>query len=90
VDLDRYVGTYTGGLGGNESVVVHWKGGIATMGLPTDDPRGALGVLRHVEGDTFRRVDDDGELGSEVIFDTDDQGLVVRMRTPPNFRTRVR
>ena len=90
VDLDRYVGTYAGGLGGNESVVVHWKGGIATMSLPTDDPRGALGVLRHVEGDTFRRLDDDGELGSEVIFETDDQGLVVRMRTPPNFRMRVR
>jgi CubicO group peptidase (beta-lactamase class C family) len=90
VGFARYVGTYTGGLGGNESVIVNWKGSIALLSLPTDDPRGSLGVLRHVEGDTFRRVDRDGELGTEVIFETDAEGRVTRMLTPPNFRTRVR
>jgi hypothetical protein len=89
VDFDRYVGRYVRGMGASETAVVRWKGGIATLGLPTDNPRRSLTVLRHVEGDTFRRVRTNGELGSEVIFDTDDQGRVIRMRSPINYSTRV-
>jgi CubicO group peptidase (beta-lactamase class C family) len=89
VDFDRYVGRYINGMGASETAVVHWKSGIATLRLPTDNPRGSLTELRHVEGDTFRRVRDDGELGAEVIFDTDDQGRVVRIRSPINYSTRV-
>ena len=88
-DPTRYMGTYTGGLGGSETVVVQWKGGIATLSLPTDNPRQSLSELTHVEGDTFRRRGNDGEPGTEVIFETDDQGRVFRMRTPLNYRTRV-
>lgn len=89
IDPARYMGTYTGGLGGSETVVVRWKGGIATLSVPTDNPRQSLSELRHVEGDTFRRVGSDGEPGTEVIFETDGQGRVFRMRTPLNYRTRV-
>ena len=76
VDPKRYMGTYTGGLGGSETVVVRWKGSIATLSLPTDNPRQSLSELTHVEGDTFRRLGNDGELGTEVIFETDDEGRV--------------
>lgn len=89
VEFDRYVGRYVRGMGASETAVVRWKGGIAMLRLPTDDPRGSLTVLRHVEGDTFRRVRSNGELGGEVIFDTDDQGRVIRMRNPINYSTRV-
>ena len=89
IDPTRYMGTYTGGLGGSETVVVRWKGGIATLSLPTDNPRQSLSELTHVEADTFRRRGNDGELGTEVIFETDEQGRVFRMRTPLNYRTRV-
>ena len=89
VDPKRYMGTYTGGLGGSETVVVRWKGSIATLSLPTDNPRQSLSELTHVEGDTFRRLGNDGELGTEVIFETDDEGRVFRMRTPLNYRTRT-
>jgi len=89
VDTKRYMGTYTGGLGGSETVVVRWKGSIATLSIPTDNPRQSLSELIHVEGDTFRRLGNDGELGTEVIFETDDEGRVFRMRTPLNYRTRT-
>ena len=89
IDPTRYMGTYTGGLGGSETAVVLWKGGIATLSLPTDNPRQSLSELTHVEGDTFRRRGNDGELGTEVIFETDEQGRIFRMRTPLNYRTRV-
>jgi CubicO group peptidase (beta-lactamase class C family) len=89
IEPDRYLGTYTGGLGGGETVVVRWRGGIATINLPTDDPGGSLTELRHVEGDTFRSVRDGGELGNEVVFEAGADGRIYRMRTPLNFRTRV-
>jgi hypothetical protein len=86
-DYEKYLGTYTGGLGGDETVVIPWKGGIGTIGLPSDSP--SVRALQYVEGDTFRRVGGDGQPGSEVIFDTDADGRVIRMRTPLNYRTRV-
>lgn len=87
VDYARYVGTYSGGLGGDETVVIPWRGGIGTMSLPSDNP--SVSILIHVEGDTFKREEREGRPVSEVIFDTDDEGQVIRMRTPLNYRLRV-
>ncbi len=89
VDYDEYVGQYVRGLGASETAVVHWKGGIAMLGLPTDDPRGRLQKLQHEDGDTFRQVDGDGELGARVIFDRDPQGRITRIRNPTNYAKRV-
>ena len=86
VDYGKYVGTYTGGLGGDETVVLPWQGGIGTLGLPSDSP--SVRALEHVEGDTFRRAGSEGP-GGLVIFDTDEAGRVIRMRTPLNYRNRV-
>ena len=90
VEFDKYVGRYIRGLGASEVAVVPWKGTIAMLTLPTDNPRRSLQVLRHIEGDTFRRVLDDGSLGRHVYFDTDDQGEVIRVRNPINYARRVR
>jgi CubicO group peptidase (beta-lactamase class C family) len=87
VDYSKYLGTYTGGLGGDETVVVRWRGGIGTIGLPSDNP--SVRALEHVEGDTFKRAGSEGGPGSQVIFDTDENGQVVRMRTPLNYRNKV-
>lgn len=86
VDYEKYLGTYTGGLGGDETVVVRWRGGIGTIGFPSDNP--SVRALEHVEGDTFRRAGSDSP-GSRVIFETDEDDRVIRMRTPLNYRNRV-
>ncbi len=86
VDFEKYMGTYTGGLGGDETVVLPWRGGIGTIGLPSDSP--SVRALEHVEGDTFRRAGSEGPTGL-VIFETDEDGRVTRMRTPLNYRNRV-
>jgi len=88
VDFEKYLGTYTGGLGGDETVVIRWRGGIGTIGLPSNNP--SVRALEYVEGDTFRRVGGEGRPRTEVIFDTDEDGRVTRMRTPLNYRNRVR
>ena len=89
VDYDEYVGQYLRGLGASETAVVHWKGGIAMLGLPTDDPRGRLRRLQHVDGDVFRQVGSDGELEGKVIFDRNAQGRIILMRNPTNYARRV-
>jgi CubicO group peptidase (beta-lactamase class C family) len=86
VDYEKYLGTYTGGLGGDETVVVRWRGGIGTIGFPSDNP--SVRALEHVEGDTFRRAGSDSP-GSRVVFEVDEDDRVIRMRTPLNYRNRV-
>jgi hypothetical protein len=87
VDYEKYIGTYTGGLGGDETVVVSWRGGIGTIGFPSDSP--SVRALEHVEGDVFRRAGSEDRPNNRVIFETDDEGRVIRMRTPLNYRNRV-
>jgi len=87
-DLDRYVGTYDASFGG-EIAVLRWKGGLAMLGLPTDEPLESLTELRHQEGNTFRRVRDDGALGERVTFETDDRGRVTRMVRFSNYYPRI-
>lgn len=75
-DLEKYLGLYTVFPWGGELAVVRWKGGLAYLDLPTSDPVRALTKLRHVEGNTFRRVRDDDELGERIVFETDAAGEV--------------
>nr|NIP81002.1 serine hydrolase [Gemmatimonadota bacterium]NIQ56252.1 serine hydrolase [Gemmatimonadota bacterium]NIU76440.1 serine hydrolase [Gammaproteobacteria bacterium]NIX45917.1 serine hydrolase [Gemmatimonadota bacterium]NIY10229.1 serine hydrolase [Gemmatimonadota bacterium] len=88
--LDDYVGTYSVQPWGGETAVVRWKGGLALLPLPTDDPAEALTRLEHVEADAFRRIRDDDELGESVVFERDGSGRVVRLRRFNNLYPRVR
>ena len=49
---------------------------LAFVDLPTDDPLEGLEELKHVEGNTFRRVRENDELAELVRFRTDDSGRV--------------
>ncbi len=89
-EFEDYVGRYVRGVGASETAVFHWKGGLAMMGLPTDQPHRSLTKLQHIEGDTFRRVNRDGELGLEVAFERNDAGEVIKMWSSLNFQNRVR
>jgi CubicO group peptidase (beta-lactamase class C family) len=78
-DLARYLGTYDLAPWGGEMAVVRWKDGLALLPLPSDDPVRALTRLKHVAGDTFRRVRDDDELGETIAFETDRAGRVTAL-----------
>lgn len=90
VDLTPYVGTYSAQPWGSETAVVRWKGGLAFLSLPTDQPLRALTRLRHDSGDTFYRVRDDGERGEDVIFHRDGQGRVTHYTVFGNRSARIR
>lgn len=86
--LDKYVGRYEMPIG-RESVVVIWEGELATMGIPTRSPSDSLSKLRRVEGNIFRRVRDDGELGEKVIFEVGPDGKVTRMIRNSQYSNRI-
>lgn len=88
-ELEKYLGRYSVHPWGGEVAVVRWKGGLALLDLPTSDPVKALTKLRHIEGDTFRRVRSDDELAERIIFETDGAGRVTAFRRFENRSPRV-
>ncbi|NJD20609.1 MAG: serine hydrolase, partial [Gemmatimonadetes bacterium] len=75
-DLAPYLGTYSRQPWGGESAAIRWKGGLALMSLPTDNPLRAITRFKHGEGDVFRRLRDDEERGEEGVFERDASGRV--------------
>jgi len=86
--LEKYLGTYGASFGGETAVLI-WEGKLAMVYLPTENPLGSLTRLKHMEGDTFRRIRSDKELGEEISFEIVD-GEVVRLWRNNNFMDRIR
>jgi len=89
-DLDDFVGAYSQQPWGGETAVVRWKGGLAMLSLPTDNPVRALTRIRHEEGDVFRRVRADDELGEAIVFERGADGRVTGYRQHGNLSARMR
>jgi hypothetical protein len=67
---------------------LEWEGSLAVMWVPTGDPVGSLTKLKRVEGNVFRQVKGDGELGKHYTFSTDAAGSIVAMRFNNNILRR--
>ncbi len=87
-EWEKYTGMYERPLGG-ESHVIFWMGELATISLPTENPMRSLTKLKHVEGHVFRRIMDNGELGTPVTFEVDDSGKVIKMWRTVNYSVKV-
>lgn len=88
-DFRRFVGSYDEDPWGGESAVVPWKGGLAILWLPTMNPLDNLTRLEHVDGNTFRRIRDDGEPGETYIFVEDGNGSIAGLRYHNNTYPRM-
>ena len=89
-DFAKYVGAYSEMPWGGEVAVIPWKGGLAMLFLPTDDPMDDLLELKHVRDHTFRRVRKDKALGEEIRFDVGPDGRATRVWQHSNFSPRIR
>jgi CubicO group peptidase (beta-lactamase class C family) len=87
----EYTGYYTADESWSEAEVVEWDGSLAVMWVPSGnpDPVGSLTRLERVEGNVFRQVGKDGELGKHYVFSTDDAGNIVAMRFNNNILRRA-
>ncbi len=88
--LDKYVGTYNTQPWRSEMAVVLWKDQLHTMDLPTMKPLDGLQPLERVEGDTFKRIRDNGEPAESVVFVTDETGVVTHIVQNSNRWPKVR
>lgn len=88
-ELGDYLGTYSSQPWGSETAAVRWKGALALLSLPTDDPADALQRLGHDDGDVFYIIRSDGERGHDVIFHRDADGNVESYSQHGNFSRKV-
>ena len=87
--LEIYTGTYSAAPWGGELAVLVWKGNLATLSLPTDNPLQSMIELRKTGEHTFHRVRDDKSLGEEIRFDIGPDGKASRMWRHSNFDLRI-
>ena len=90
INLEQYTGTYTNQPWGSEVIIAAWYGGLVMLGMPNENPDETMTTLRHVSGDTFKRVRRDGTPGEEIKFEKDASGKVTRVLQHSNYLTRVR
>jgi CubicO group peptidase (beta-lactamase class C family) len=84
-DLTDYIGYYNAKPWGSEEYIGSWEDKLVMIGLPTTSPGEAMTLYKHIEGDTFQRLRDDGELGEAVVFERDAAGKVIRYSQHGNY-----
>ncbi|MCC5939906.1 MAG: beta-lactamase family protein [Balneolaceae bacterium] len=82
-DLSEYAGYFVFNHG--EQYVTPWGDKLASLSLPTDNPGDNLTLYRHLEGDVFVRVRDDGSDGETLEFDRDEDGNIYQVRAHRQF-----
>jgi len=86
-ELERFTGLYSRPLG-TESAVLTWEGQLVVIGLPTSNPVGGMTKLKHMEGNSFRRILSDGGLGEEYLFEEAADGTMSYwVHNNPRFRS---
>jgi CubicO group peptidase (beta-lactamase class C family) len=89
-EVNRYLGTYDSFPWGGETAVVRWKGGLALLSLPADDPVRALTRLEHVDGHTFRRIRENDAPGEPIRFEMGPDGRATALIRFENRYPRMR
>jgi CubicO group peptidase (beta-lactamase class C family) len=79
IDLDPYIGSYDLSPWDGEDLVFRWQGGLAIASLPNMNPLDSMTMLRHIEGDRFRTIRNNGDDGHEIRFVRDASGQVTHM-----------
>ena len=88
-NFSDYVGYYSSQPWWGEYFISTWNGKLVGLSLPSEKPAEAMTFFKHIEGDTFRRLRKDDELGETLVFERDDNGNVVRMQRHGNYSIRI-
>lgn len=83
-DLSEYIGFYNWDIA-EEVYISTWDGKLAMLNLPTNSPAKTMNLYKHIEGDTFKRIRSDDELGEKLLFERDKDGNIVRMKIFENY-----
>ncbi len=84
IDLQQYTGYYSLLPWWGEAYISTWNGNLVELTLPAENPGESMTFFQHVEGDVFRRIRDDKEIGETLTFERDEQGNIVQYRQHDN------
>ena len=76
VNLKDYAGNFSGGVWGGELAVRVWGDQLSLVNIPDDNLKD-ITKLKHQTGDTFVRLNKQGEAREAWVFKRDDAGRVV-------------
>ena len=88
-NLLEYVGYYSSMPWGGELYFSTWEGKLVGLGLPTESPANSMSFYKHIEGDTFCRIRDNGELGEAIVFERDSNGKITQFKRNGNYTKKI-
>ena len=88
-DLKEFVGYYSQMPWWGEEYISTWEGKLVTLQLPSEKPGDFMTFYKHIEGDTFRRIRDDDELGETLVFERDENGNITQYIRHGNYSKKI-
>ena len=86
---DDYTGYYSSQPWWGETYIYKWGEKLVSLSLPSDNPAEAMTFYKHIEGDTFRRIRTDDNLGETLIFERNSTGKVYRLKRHGNYSKKI-
>ena len=81
--FEEFEGKYISQPWVSETYVQSWGDNLALLSLPSDDPY--INLYKHIEGDIFKKILNNNELGQELKIIRDDNNKVVAYKTHQNI-----
>lgn len=89
LNLEEYVGYYNSMPWWGEVYLSTWDDKLVSIDLPAEKPGEDMTFYKHIEGDTFRRVRDDDELGETLTFERDKNGKIIKFISHGHYREKI-
>lgn len=89
VNLNDYKGFYNMNPWNSEVYISSLGKDLVVLQLPENSPKRGMRFYRHVNGDTFRFINQNGELEGEFVFERDDKGKVYRYKDEGNYKYKI-
>lgn len=87
--LKDYVGYYDSSPWWGETYISTHNGKLVSLGLPSREPAESMSFYKHVEGDVFKRVRKDKNLGETLTFIRDEDGKVIKIERHGNYSSKI-
>jgi CubicO group peptidase (beta-lactamase class C family) len=88
-NLQEYVGHYSSMPWGSEVFISTWDGKLVVLALPSEKPGDSMIFYKHIEGDTFRRIRNDDELGETFVFERGQNSKIIQYITHGNYSKKI-
>ena len=89
-DLKEYSGYYSDLPWASEIYISAWNDNLVSFALPSESPVKSMSFFKYIEGDTFRRIRDDGELGETLVFERNPKGEVINFIQHNNYSKKIK